>query len=190
MSKVGPRHPPESTRFRKGQSGNPRGRPRKEGLADPISAFDVVIDKTLTIEQDGKSREFTVEEALQHKTYQNAIADDRSARREVLKMIEKRDVYFNARKAKDRIPPVGIKTESSDPTNADEALLILGIAARNPYRQEIKADREQLLLEPRAVRAALSRRRGGSMLTEHEIMEIQRCTRDAATLDWPRGAAE
>ena len=67
MSKVGTGHPPKSTRFRKGQSGNPRGRPRKERLADPISALDVVIDKTLTIEQDGKSREVTVEEALQHK---------------------------------------------------------------------------------------------------------------------------
>ena len=190
MSKVGPGHPPKSTRFRKGQSGNPRGRPRKERLADPISAFDVVIDKTLTIEQDGKSREVTIEEALQHKTYQNAISGDRSARRGVLKMIEKRDVYSNARKGKNRIPPVGIKYESSDPTNADEALLILGIATRNPDRQEYKADRERLLLEPWAVQAALSQRRGGSKLTEQEIKEIQRCTLDAATLGWPRGAAE
>ena len=89
-----------------------------------------------------------------------------------------------------RIPPVGIKHESSDPTNADEALLILGIATRNPDRQEYKADRERLLLEPWAVQAALSQRRGGSKLTEQEIEEIQRCTRDAATLGWPRGAAE
>ena len=29
MSKVGPGHPPKSTRFRKGVSGNPRGRPRE-----------------------------------------------------------------------------------------------------------------------------------------------------------------
>ena len=76
------------------------------------------------------------------------------------------------------------------PTNADEALLILGIATRNPDRQQFKADREWLLLEPWAVQAALSRRRGGSKLTEEEIEDIRRCTRDAATLRWPRGTAE
>ena len=49
MSKVGPGHPPKSTRFPKGVSGNPAGRPRKERPADPNSAFDVVVDKKLTI---------------------------------------------------------------------------------------------------------------------------------------------
>ena len=77
-----------------------------------------------------------------------------------------------------------------DPTNADEALLILGIAARNPDRQQFESKREWLLLEPWAVQAALSRRRGGSKLTEEEIEDIRRCTRDAATLRWPRGTAE
>ena len=68
MSKVGPGRRPKSTGFRKGVSGNPAGRPRKERPADSTSAFDVVIDKTLTIEQDGKSREVTIEEALWYKT--------------------------------------------------------------------------------------------------------------------------
>ena len=39
----------------------------------------------------------TVEEALQHRTYQDAIAGSRSARREVLKMIAKREQYLAAR---------------------------------------------------------------------------------------------
>ena len=50
MSKVGPGHPPKSTRFRKGVSGNPHGRPRKERPADSTSAFGVVVDKKLTID--------------------------------------------------------------------------------------------------------------------------------------------
>ena len=70
--------PPASTRFRKGQSGNPRGRPRKKPDPRP-SAFDVVIDRMLTIVQGGEQREVTVDEALQHKTYQNAIAGNRAA---------------------------------------------------------------------------------------------------------------
>ena len=72
---------PASTRFRKGQSGNPRGRPRKQPVIQ-TSAFDVVIAPTLTIVQDGSPRDVTVDEALQHKTYQDAIAGNRAARRQ------------------------------------------------------------------------------------------------------------
>ena len=190
MSKVGPGRRPKSTGFRKGVSGNPAGRPRKERPADSTSAFDVVIDKTLTIEQDGKSREVTVEEALWYKTYQNAIAGDRSAQREVLKMIDKREKYLAAHERKPRASGGSFGKEPSDPTNADEALLILGIATRKPDLQKFESKREWLLLEPWAVQAALSRRRGGSKLTEKEIEVIRRCTRDAATLRWPRGTAE
>ena len=189
MSKVGPGHPPKSKRFRKGVSGNPAGRPRKERPAGPASAFAVVIDRKLTVTQDGKSREVTVEEALQHKTYQNAIADDRSAQREVLKMIAKREAHFNARKAKKPAPRNDVKIVYP-PTDADEALLVLGIATRHPACEDLGADREQLLLEPWAVQAALGQRRGSSKLTEQEIEGIQRCTRDAATLRWQDGTAE
>ena len=190
MRKVGPGRPPKSTRFRKGVSGNPAGRPRKERRADPASAFAVVIDKKLPVTQDGKSREVTVEEALWHKTYQNAIAGNRSAQREVLKMIKKREAYLNARKPKNLFPPVDCKIEYSGPANADEAMQTLGIANRHPASEDLGEYRERLLLEPWAVRAALERRRGGSKLTEREIEEIQRCTRDAATLCWPGGTAE
>ena len=189
MSKVGPGRRPKSTGFRKGVSGNPAGRPRKERPGDSTSAFDVVIDKTLKIEQDGKSREVTIEEALWHKTYQNAIAGNRSAQREVLKMIKKRDAHLVGRKAKKPAPRNDVKFVYP-PADADEALLILGIATRHPAHEALGADREQLLLEPWSVQAALGRRRGGSKLTEREIEEIQQCTRDAATLCWPGGTAE
>ena len=189
MSKVGPGHSPKSTRFRKGVSGNPHGRPRKERPADSTSAFGVVVDKKLTIDQNGKSREVTIEEALWHKTYQNAIAGDSSGQREVLKMIKKRDAHLVARKAKKPAPWNDVKFVYP-PADADEALLVLGIATRHPAHEDLGADREQLLLEPWSVQAALGRRRGGSKLTEREIEEIQRCTRDAATLRWPGGTAE
>ena len=149
----------------------------------------MVIDKKLPVTQDGKSREVTVEEALWHKTYQNAIAGNRSAQREVLKMIKKREAYLNARKPKNLFPPVDVKFEYL-PGDADEAMQTLGIANRHPAGEDLGEYSEQLLLEPWAVRAALERRRGGSKLTEREIEEIQRCTRDAATLCWPGGTAE
>ena len=139
MSKVGPGHPPKSTRFRKGVSGNPRGRPRKERPADSTSAFGVVVDKKLTIDQNGKSREVTIEEALWHKTYQNAIAGNRSGQREVLKMIKKRDAHLVGRKAKKPAPRNDVKFVYP-PADADEALLVLGIATRHPAHEALGAD--------------------------------------------------
>lgn len=47
------------------------GRPRKPKQQE-ASAFDIVLDKTLIVFQNGVMRELTVEEALQHRTYQDA----------------------------------------------------------------------------------------------------------------------
>ena len=104
-------------------------------------------------------------------------------------MIAKREAHFNARKAKKPAPRTDVKIVYP-PTDADEALLVLGIATRHPACEDLGADREQLLLEPWAVQAALGQRRGSSKLTEQKIEEIQRCTRDAATLCWQDGTAE
>ena len=79
-----------STRFRKGQSGNPAGRPKAR--RPHISAFDIIFDKTLTVTQNGVVRDLTVDEALQIQTYQAALKGSRMAVRAVLKMIEKREV--------------------------------------------------------------------------------------------------
>ena len=100
-----------------------------------------------------------------------------------------REKYFADDERKPRASR-GSFVKEPDPTNADKALLILGIATRKPDLQQFKSKREWLLLEPWAVQAALSRRRGGRKLTEKEIEDIRRCTRDAATLRWPRGTAK
>lgn len=181
MSDAKDKGPPVSTRFRKGQSGNPRGRPRKRPETRP-SAFDVVIDRTLTIVQGGVSREVTVDEALQHKTYQKAIAGDRASRRLVLKMIARREKAITEKAP--AVKPIARRIEPVDPTNADEALLILRIACRDPRWTEQPGERQRLLLQPWAVEAALGRR-AGSRLDQGQIDEARRCTHDADTVRWP-----
>ena len=181
---VGPRRPPVESRFQKGKSGNPKGRP-KATREKAASAFDIVIDRMLTVTQGGVPRKVTVEEALQHQTYKEAIAGKRPAQRQILKMIAKREQHLAARESR-KSPSAVVRTESVDPDNADAALLILGVASRDEARQGYECEREQLQLEPWAVQAALSRRRGGQRLSDKEVAEIKRCTRAPETLRWPR----
>ena len=178
MSK--PTQAPTGSGFRQGQSGNPKGRPRSE-RATPGSAFDIVIDKTLTVTQGGVPREVTVEEALQHRTYQDAIAGNPSARREVLKMIAAREKYLSAHQ-----PPQPQKIEflsECDPENAEAAMLLLGIAVPDAEREVSRDVGPPVQLEPWAVQAALSRRRGGQSLPR------RRCRRSSAARALPTPCA-
>jgi hypothetical protein len=179
---------PRTGRFRKGHSGNPKGRPRKQGVPPdaPRSAFEIVLEKRVTVTQAGIDQELSVEEALQLRTYQDALAGNRAARREVLKMIAKREKAMEDRglRSQRTLPSVTEKL-SPDPRNADAAMCLLGIAAPNKSREE--HDSDALLLESWAVQAALRRRRGGKALTVQDVSEIKRCTRAPETLRWPRG---
>jgi hypothetical protein len=178
---------PRTGQFQKGHSGNPKGRPRKQrALPDAIrSAFEIVLQKRVTVTQAGIEQELSVKEALQRRTYQDALAGNRAARREVLKMIAKREQAMADRGLRtQRTMPSVTSRKSPDPRNADAAMCLLGIAAPNKSREE--HDPDAILLEPWAVQAALRRRRGGKALTMEDIGDIERCTRAPETLRWPR----
>jgi hypothetical protein len=178
---------PRTGRFQKGHSGNPKGRPRKQSAPpDAIrSAFEIVLEKRVTVTQAGIDQELSVKEALQLRTFQDAWAGKRAAGREVLKMIAKREQAMADRglQTPKTMPSVTRKI-SPDPRNADAAMCLLGIAAPNKSREE--HDPDAILLEPWAVQAALGRRRGGKALTMEDIGDIERCTRAHETLRWPR----
>jgi len=143
----------------------------------------------LTVTGPGGAREITAEEALQQRTYRDALEGKRPAMREVLGWIGKREAWLAKHMPKAARHNLVLRL-TDDPDNADTALLLLGIAAHNPDRAEWGKDRAQLLLEPWAVQAALRRRRGGHRLTDKEREEIRRCTRDPDSLRWPRGTKE
>lgn len=182
-----PRPTPNSGWFTEGRSGNPKGRPRSSRTST-ASVLEVLVEKTLSVNDPGGTREISVEEALQQRTYQDALAGKRMAMREVVKWIIKREAWLEKNTPK-RPQPVRQST-ADDPDNADAALLLLGIAAHNPARAGFGLDRAQLLLEPWVVQAALRRRRGGQRLSNKERDDIRRCTRDPASLRWPRWTGE
>ena len=165
------------TRFQKGKSGNPAGRPRKRRPHN--SAFDIVFDKKLTVIQAGKKRELTIEEALELQTYQAALKGSRMAIRKILKMIEKREAAL-ARKAPRRAAPITVEPHySSD--NANEALRLLGIAGDDPVWEG-----KRLKVHAWATQAALSRP-GRRKYSQRDMQNIKFFTFDPDTLRWPRG---
>ena len=180
MSRVGPGRPPKANRFRKGTSGNPKGRP-KSRRASSISDFDIIMDRTLTVTQDGKPHEVTLEEALQHRTYEEAIKGNRASQREVLKMIAKREKWLAAKRP---VSGLNLLMETEDPDNANEALLLLGIAEPDTRWSDPTDKSQRLRLQPWAVQPALSRP-GGRRLSAKDVAEIERSTCDAEMLRWP-----
>jgi hypothetical protein len=84
---------------------------------------------------------------------------------------------------------IELLTEPVDPDNANEALIFLGIAEPDTRWNGPNDKYQRLLLQPWAVQAALSRP-GRRRLSDKDVSEIKRCTRDAETLRWPAGIGQ
>src|SRR5258706_8579843 len=106
--------------FRKGSSGNPGGRPTTS-RASQGSAFDVLVEKTLTVTHHGATREITMEEALRRGTYRDAVAGERMGQREISKWIMKREAWLAKHAPKPSRRTI-LLLSSPDPHNADAAL--------------------------------------------------------------------
>lgn len=172
-----------SGRWQKGQTGNPAGRPRKR--RPHISAFDIIFEKSLAVTQNGVERELTIEEVLELKTYQAALKGSKMAVRAVLKMIKKREAALAKLAPAPVTSPMGFRSEN-DPRNADEAMLLLGIAVPDPSWNGPCNYGKRLKLAPWAAQAGLSRP-GRKRLNKKQVEDINRVTLDPAQLKWPRG---
>jgi hypothetical protein len=59
---VGHGKPPKSTQFKKGQSGNPKGRPK--GSKNFATVYHKVGREFVTVKENGRTRRLTKQEAL------------------------------------------------------------------------------------------------------------------------------
>lgn len=72
--KVGYKNPPQHTRFRKGQSGNPRGRPK--GAQNLVSIINDLLDKPVTVVVEGVKQQMSGRNALAFKIFEKALKGD------------------------------------------------------------------------------------------------------------------
>jgi hypothetical protein len=170
-----------STYFKRGQSGNPRGRPRKS-KPPPSSPF-AILDELLPVHGPGGVSELPLEDAMLIKTYQRAITGSPRAWKKLVKMIlERQKLHFKSRAT--RSPRITRQIEE-DPEDALEALEILGIASRTAGANAGNSQNAHLRLERWAVEAAL-RRRSFEELSSSDIHLIRESTHDGDALKWLR----
>jgi len=82
---VGYKKPPVHSRFQKGRSGNPRGRPK--GSANYLTLLRRVLGQKVTVSEDGKSRQITKIEAAMIQLLNNAARGDIRAFQATLKVV-------------------------------------------------------------------------------------------------------
>ena len=84
---VGYGRPPQHTRFPKGRSGNPAGRPR--GCRNKRSVVREIIERKVTLRENGKTRRVSVFEALVESLVAKALKGSVNDQIKLVQLIEK-----------------------------------------------------------------------------------------------------
>lgn len=171
---VGYGKPPSASRFRKGQSGNPKGCPRNRTRDIP---HDAVLGQMVTIREDGRERRVTAAEAFLLQLTQKGLAGDSAAARSSLEAIEK----ARAARGEDR-ESIKVIIMTSVSSGADAILEKLDLA-RLKYPTDEKRVRWEI--SPWVVEAALARL-GRRQLSTYEQREVFANTRTPDKVRWPK----
>jgi hypothetical protein len=83
---VGYGKPPSATRFKKGKSGNPSGRPKKFSTLDPGVILDSIDNEEIVVIDEGKRKRMTKAEIHIRQLFSSAIKGDMKAARQVVEM--------------------------------------------------------------------------------------------------------
>lgn len=170
---VGYKRPPPSTRFNKGQSGNPRGRPKNRKRALP---YDHVLGQMVTIREDGREKRVTAAEAFLLQLTKRGLEGDGPSMRAFLAAIE------------------SARPRRGEDNEQDEILRIVftvfgpGIALRNlgmaVKKYGTDKDRSRWELRPWIVEAALARFEGKTLTLEQQ-RGVWSATYRPHTVSWP-----
>lgn len=175
-SSVGYRSPPRRTRFQKGTSGNPKGRPRNRKKDIP---YDTVLGQMVTIREDGRERRVTAAEAFLLHLTRKGLAGDNAAARASLGAIEAaRENRAQSQSGDNRITQIRIVFMGF---GVGSVLATLGIGRK---MHPLDESRVHWLLQPWIVQAAL-KRLGATRLSVEEQREVWKVTRNPDAVEWP-----
>ena len=170
---VGYRNPPLDSRFRKGQSGNPKGRPR--GRRREELPYEAVLGQEVIIRENGRERRVTAAEAFILQLTKRGLDGDSAAARAAIDAIGD----IRATDLSDPYPLVIIRSIVS-PGSVSSAVECLRVGTKlDPYRETAR-----ILLEPWIVEAALSRFEE-KQLTPQEQEIVLKATRTPTKVRWP-----
>jgi len=170
---VGYGQPPVSTRFKKGKSGNPKGRPR--GRRNEIP-YDVVLGQMVTIRENGVERKITAAEAFLLKLAKQGLEGDGAAARASVRTFEDARERGLARSTKDQISLICLVPKDFGANDAIQSLRIARLLNRFRPTARIK-------LEPWIVEAALERL--DQPLTPDDQRVVLDATRPPGKVKWP-----
>lgn len=170
---VGYARPPKTSRFRKGQSGNPKGRPRNRRREIP---YDGLLGQMVTVREDGRERRVTAAEAFLLQITQKGLAGDSTAARASLEAIE----TARAKTSNEYVGPMKIVWKAVG-SGADGILDTLDLARLKYPTDEARVRWE---INPWVVEAALARL-GGKQLSSEEQGEVWKSARTPEKVRWP-----
>lgn len=171
---VGYKRPPRSTRFRKGQSGNPKGRPKGSRRDIP---YEAVLGQKVTVRDGCTEKSVTAAEAFLLHLTKSALAGESAATKQALASIEEartrrvgqnmlRINHFNL-----------VMVEPGSVNGAVESLRMGRLLDR-------RRKSARLVLEPWLVEAAL-KRLGNRRLSAEQQATIMKATRTPWKVQWP-----
>jgi hypothetical protein len=99
---VGYGKPPEQTHFKKGQSGNPKGRPR--GAKNITTLFTQALKERVIVTENGRRRSISKQEALVKHLVNKALSGDRRLLQLLLDEVHEIEARAEASAAGDEAP--------------------------------------------------------------------------------------
>lgn len=171
---IGYGRPPAATRFQKGRSGNPKGRPPGRRNALP---YDTVLGQMVTVREEGRTRRISAAEAFLLHVTKTGLQGDGAAARSALAAIEQARA---SRLVSDPEQVTVIELTMVAPGAVNMATQPLRIAVKlDPYRATAR-----MALEPWIVEAALARL-GERRLSLAEQRTVVSATRTPRKVRWP-----